>query len=454
MPRTFLIPRTNSSPIVAVVERRTNLASGGVPAALAGFLALAAAMGIGRFAFTPVLPLMQQQWGLSLAAGGVLAAANYAGYLAGALTCTLWRPRPVVLVRVGLAAVAVLTAGMALVPNFSGWVLLRFGAGFASAAVFVGVSVLTVAAGSYAGVGSGIALAGLLVLVLGQLAGSANVAWIALGALAAVLAAMAWRPTRERQPAPPRGPGPPAPLPSSARPTPTATPRRLVFCYAALGLGYILPATFLPAAARDLVPDPAVFGWVWPIFGVAAAVSTLAAAPLLHRYGPLRVWALAHTVMAAGVLAPVARPGLPAVAVAAVAVGATFMVATLAAMRAAREVAPRATRLIAAMTTAFAVGQLVGPLLVRGDDLAAPSVLAAAVLLAAAAALLLPHRLKGHRRDDPTHRPDAPAVARDDGPRPAGGRRGADRRPAQGGTRAVHPADAQPRTADPDTEGR
>jgi predicted MFS family arabinose efflux permease len=415
-------------------------------------------MGIGRFAFTPVLPLMQQQSGLSLAAGGVLAAANYAGYLIGALACTLGRPRPVVLVRVGLAAVAVLTAAMALVPGFSGWVLLRFGAGAAGAAVFVGVSLLTVAAGSYAGVGSGIALAGLLVLAVGQLAGSANAAWIALGALAAVLAATAWRPTTEQPPAPPRAPGPPEPLPSSPRHTPTATPRRLVLCYAALGLGYILPATFLPAAARDLVPDPAVFGWVWPIFGVAAAVSTLATAPLLHRYGPLRVWALAQTVMAAGVLAPVARPGLPAVAVAAAAVGGTFMVATLAAMRAAREVAPRATRLVAVMTTAFAAGQLAGPLLVRGDDLATPSVLAAAVLLAAAAALLLPHRLKGHRRDDPTHdadrRPDAPATARDDGPRPAGGRRGADRRPAQGSARAVHPADAQPRAADPDTEGR
>ena len=103
-----------------------------MPAALAGFLALAAAMGIGRFAFTPVLPLMQQQFGLSLAAGGVLAAANYAGYLVGALACTLWRPRPVVLVRVGLAAVAVLTAAMALVPSFTGWVLLRFGAGIAA----------------------------------------------------------------------------------------------------------------------------------------------------------------------------------------------------------------------------------------------------------------------------------------------------------------------------------
>ena len=423
-----------------------------MPAALAGFLALAAAMGIGRFAFTPVLPLMQQQSGLSLAAGGILAAANYAGYLVGALACTLWRPRALVLVRVGLTAVAVLTAAMALVPGFTGWLLLRFGAGIASAAVFVGVSVLTVAAGSYAGVGSGIALAGLLVLAVGQLGGSSTVAWVALGALAAVLAATAWRPTSEQPPAPPRTPGP---LPSSARRIRTATPRRLVLCYGALGLGYILPATFLPATARDLVPDPAVFGWVWPAFGVAAAMSTLAAAPLLHRYGPLRVWALAHTVMAAGVLAPVARPGLPAVVVAAVAVGGTFMVATLAAMRAARQAAPGKTRLVAAMTTAFAVGQLVGPLLVRGHDLATPSVLAAAVLLAAA---LLLHRPKGHRSDDSAqdagHRPDAPDTARDDGPRPASSRRRADRRPPQGGARPLHPADAQPGAADPDTEGR
>jgi predicted MFS family arabinose efflux permease len=233
------------------------------------------------------------------------------------------------------------------------------------------------------------------------------------------------------------------------------TPRRLVICYGALGLGYILPATFLPAAAHALVPDPAVFGWAWPVFGVAAAVSTLAAAPLLRRHGPLRVWAIAQTVMAVGVLAPVVEPGLTAVVVAAVTVGGTFMVVTFAAMQAARELAPAATRLIAAMTTAFAAGQLVGPLLVRSEDLTAPSVLAAAVLLATAAGLALSRRPNGRRHhDDPRHRPDAPAAARGDEPRPAGSRRRADRRPTQGGARAVHPADAQPRAADPDTEGR
>jgi len=450
--------RTASSHFIAIFESSSDSSIGAVPAALAGFLALAAAMGIGRFAFTPVLPLMQQQLGLSLAAGGVLAAANYAGYLAGALACTLRRPRPTVLVRAGLAAVAVFTAAMAVVPGYAGWAVLRFGAGVASAAVFVGVSSLTVAAGSYAGVGFGIALAGLLVLAVGQLAGSAVEAWIALGTLAAVLAAAAWRRTSvpPPEPEPPNSHllGPEA-LPAPARPSLAVTPRRLVVCYGALGLGYILPATFLPAAARALVPDPAAFGWAWPVFGVAAAVSTLAAAPLLRRYGPLRVWALAQTVMAVGVLAPVVRPGLPAVAVAAVTVGGTFMVVTFAAMHAARELTPAANRLIAAMTTAFAAGQLVGPLLVRSEDLTAPSVLAAAVLLATAIGLAFSRRPNGDRRyDDPIHRPDAPAAARDDGPRSAGGRRRADRRPAQGGARAVHPADAQPRAADPDTEGR
>ena len=58
--------------------------------AFAGLAALAVAMGIGRFAFTPMLPMMQDDAGVSLAQGGYLASANYLGYLAGAL----WAMRP------------------------------------------------------------------------------------------------------------------------------------------------------------------------------------------------------------------------------------------------------------------------------------------------------------------------------------------------------------------------
>ena len=53
--------------------------------ALAGMAALASAMGIGRFAFTPLLPMMLHDGVVDIATGSWLATANYFGYLAGAI---------------------------------------------------------------------------------------------------------------------------------------------------------------------------------------------------------------------------------------------------------------------------------------------------------------------------------------------------------------------------------
>src|SRR5213595_1775561 len=80
--------------------------------ALAGLTALAVAMGIGRFAFTPILPLMQQDAGLSVAGGGWLASANYLGYLVGALSAMGLRIRPATATRGGLVLIGLATLGM------------------------------------------------------------------------------------------------------------------------------------------------------------------------------------------------------------------------------------------------------------------------------------------------------------------------------------------------------
>src|SRR5690348_289578 len=108
--------------------------------ALAGALSLAAAMGIGRFAFTPVLPLMLGEGLMNVAQGGWVASANYAGYLAGALTAARLPLRAGALAVLALLATAALTAAMAW-PLPALWVLLRFLAGAASAWVFVATSV-------------------------------------------------------------------------------------------------------------------------------------------------------------------------------------------------------------------------------------------------------------------------------------------------------------------------
>jgi len=330
--------------------------------ALAGLAALAVAMGIGRFAFTPLLPLMQAEYGLSLAQGGWLAAANYAGYLAGALTA----PRALLGIRGSVAAISLSTLAMAFVHDFPVQIALRAVAGIGSAWVLVRVSAALLprlprpelAGVVFAGVGAGIVAAGFICLALP----SADDAWIALGVIALLGTAL---------------PALPAERTGTSPLAFSGTEWRLVVPYGVFGFGYILPATFLPAMARDALGDPALFGWAWPLFGAAAAASTLAAVRIAR--GNRRLWIAAQLVMAAGVAAPVALPGLPGILLAAICVGGTFVVITLAGMR---EAAGRGA-LVAAMTAAFAAGQITGPLLVAALHLGVgPSLLLASAALA------------------------------------------------------------------------
>ena len=369
--------------------------AGPLAKALAGLSALAVAMGIGRFAFTPVMPMMMQDAGLSIASGGLLASANYLGYLLGALSAMVVRIRPEHAIRGGLLAVAVLTLAMGMQLPFAVWLVLRLLAGMASAWVLISVSAWCMGSLAryqrpflnslvFAGVGTGIALAGLLCLALIRAEAPSPQAWLSMGLLSLAVAAATWRFFRATD---------------AAAGGPTAHARykwnmdavRLVFCYGVFGFGYIIPATFLPVMARNALQDSSLFGWSWPIFGLAAALSTLAVAWLVARMGNRRLWMLSHFVMAAGVVLPAVMPGLLAVFVAALCVGGTFMVITLAALQEGKRIAAgNATVLIAAMTSAFAAGQIIGPLTVSGagGGSFSTALVIAAVLLAGSALLL------------------------------------------------------------------
>jgi MFS family permease len=336
--------------------------------ALAGLLALAAAMGIGRFAFTPLLPLMAREGRLDLALGGWLAAANYLGYFVGALTAARLPIGARALAVLALALTALSTAAMAL-PGIPLWLLLRFVAGAASAWVFVATSVWCLGALArtgrgdlggtvYAGVGTGIALTGAYCLFAAAIGLGSSSLWIHLGALASLLALPALRVMRRLDAAP-------APASASAlAPANTADTRGLVACYGLMGFGYILPATFLPALARSVVDDPRLFGLAWPVFGAIAAVSTVLSTALMRRATRLRVWAASQLLMGVGVLLPGLWVNGLTIALSAVLVGGTFMVITLAGVQEMRARAPeQAARLVGRITAAFALGQIAGPVL-------------------------------------------------------------------------------------------
>jgi MFS family permease len=372
--------------------------AGPVAKALAGLAALAVAMGIGRFAFTPILPMMLQDAGLSIASGGLLASANYLGYLLGALSAMVVRIRPERAIRGGLLAIAVVTLAMAWPLPFAVWAVLRLIAGVASAWVLISVSAWCMEALAgyqrpflnsvvFAGVGTGIASAGLICLALIGMDTVSSQAWATMGIVSFAVAALIWRFFRR------------PPVPEHAT---TAGPHgrlrwdadalRLVLCYGVFGFGYIIPATFLPVMARNALQGSPLFGWSWPVFGLAAALSTLAVAFLVKRMGNRRVWMFSQFVMAAGVVLPVLHPGLLSVFIAALCVGGTFMVITLAALQEGKRVAGRnGAMLIAAMTSAFAAGQIIGPLTVSaggGNDSFSIALVIAAVLLAGSALLL------------------------------------------------------------------
>ncbi len=323
-------------------------------------VALAVPMGVGRFAFTPILPMMQVDAGLSIAAGAWLASANYLGTLIGALAATAVRVPIQPAVRGGLVTIGLATLAMGLERRVPAWIALRLIAGIATGWVLPFASAWALErlaplrrpllnAAVFAGFGVGIAAAGGVCIVLMHGRASSAQAWLSLGLVSLAATAVVWRSFVGRD----------VRSEASRR---TGTGRwdtdamLLVACYGSFGFGYIVPATFLPVMARAAIDDPSVFG-------VTAAASTFAAAGLSRSLGNRLLWSLGHVVMAVGLVLPVIRPGIGSIMLSALLVGGTFTVITMAGFQEGREVG--GVRMIAAMASAFAVGQIGGPVLVR-----------------------------------------------------------------------------------------
>ncbi len=368
---------------------------------LIGLVALALAMGIGRFAFTPMLPLMQDDGLLGVSSGGLLASGHFLGYLMGAMSAARVRLAPRSMLQLSLLLIGISTLGMGLTNSYAAWLVLRWLSGVCSAWVLVLISNYYVKAladcdrASYqgwvfSGVGAGIAVVGLACLGFMVYGMESAPGWLALGLLSIAVGIALCLLMGDELPAERRPPRSPA-----SQRTPLIW--GLVLAYGIAGIGYTIPATYLPVMARESVASPIVYGWSWPIFGMAAFASTLLVSRLQARYSNRRIWAAGHVVMAAGLLLPVALPHIAAIAAAGFCVGGSFMVVTMVGMREAHRLAPPpdVIRHIAVMTTAFATGQILGPMLASAwfaatGSLSGALVLTSALLLVSVFALVRP----------------------------------------------------------------
>ncbi|RUV99658.1 MULTISPECIES: YbfB/YjiJ family MFS transporter [unclassified Mesorhizobium] len=361
--------------------------------ALAGMTALAVAMGIGRFVYTPILPGMMEELHLTPADAGWIASANYLGYLIGALAAAGgWaHGRERLLMFASLAASAVFAALMGLNETMAAFLAIRFLAGLASAFVMVFMSSIVFShlakagrgdlqALHFGGVGLGIAASSALLAILVTAHAGWPAGWLWSGAISAVglllVAILAGSAT------PANGvDGPEPALPKDRSLT------KIILAYGLFGLGYVVTATFLVAIVRQDGGGRVFEASVWMIAGLAGFPSTWFWQKLAGRIGLYTAYAVSCLVEVVGVTASVVVKGFSGPLLAAILLGGTFIAITAFGLQAARQLAPQAPRRIfAVMTAAFGLGQIIGPIAAgllaqASGNYVLASIMAAAALL-------------------------------------------------------------------------
>lgn len=337
--------------------------------AIAGMIAMAVAMGMGRFVYTPILPGMMEELHLSPADAGWIASANYLGYLVGALAAAGgWaQGRERMLMLVGLGASTALAASMGLSDTMGAFLVIRFLAGLTSAFVMVFMASIVFshinAAGRgdlqawhFGGVGLGIAVSAVMMAALVTEHAGWAAGWLWSAAISAcgfvVVALLANE----------------GPLANGDATREPALPKdwslmKIIVAYGLFGFGYVVTATFLVAIVRQGGGSRVFEAMVWMVAGLAGFPSTWLWQKIAARIGLYAAYALACFIEVAGVTASVAIGGRTGPLLGGLLLGGTFIAITALGLQAARHQAPKAPRRIfALMTASFGLGQIVGPI--------------------------------------------------------------------------------------------
>lgn len=374
--------------------------------ALGGLFALAAAMGIGRFVYTPILPFMAEGLDLPADDAGLIASANFLGYLAGALAgASRSLPgSPRLWFLGGLFVSALTSAAMAMTECLPLFLLIRFVSGVASAFALVFSASLILdrltAAGRsglsalfFAGVGCGIAFSALLVSACAHLGADWRALWLASSASTLVFLAVAAVLVPAEAPAAVT----PAEIPAATAagsPFASAARIRLILAYGLFGFGYVITATFVNTIARTVPALQTTEPYVWFTVGLCAAPSIYVWNRIAARTGVRNAFALACVLESAGVALTVISTSPALFLLGAALLGATFMgITALGLAEARREASPDGAaairRMLAVLTASFGVGQVAGPWFAGQlhhltGSFSASSLAAAAALLVAA----------------------------------------------------------------------
>jgi len=337
----------------------------------AGICSLILTVGLARFSYTPLLPIMRAQADLSAFNGGWLATVNYLGYITGALLAsTLGNlQQKYWLYRFGLVAAVLSTIGMGMTTDVTAWVVLRFISGVSSTAGMLVASGLvmnwlarqkmkTELGLHFAGAGLGLVFSGLAVMVMvDHLRWDEQ--WWALGLLGILFFIPAWI----WMPKPAKAGTAEAEVAYVAPPT-KQWMRLMLGAYFCAGFGYVISATFIVAIAETLPELQGKGAWVWVVVGVAAIPSTFIWDRVARVTGVFEALIAAYALQIISILMAAFIDGYWANMVSAVLFGGTFAgIVNLTLSIAGRQFPVNPSKAMARMTLSYGVSQIAAPAL-------------------------------------------------------------------------------------------
>lgn len=334
-----------------------------------GIFCLVLTMGIARFSYTPMIPIMFDQAGLTKVLAGWLATINYMGYMSGAFAATLISNLVVKdrVYRSGLILAIITTFMMGLSNDPWLWAVSRFVAGFSAAAgLLMGTGLMLnwlIRHGyrsemgiHFSGIGLGIAFVAALLWWSNQLSWSQQ--WLLMGFVGVLLIIPAWRWL-------------PRPDPSGLtkagealedKPPSRFFLRLMMLVYFCGGFGFVISATYIVAIVES---QPAMQGqgeMAFLILGLSAAPACIIWDLVSRKLGILNALLAAYLIHAIGIILPALESSVELALLSACLYGFTFVgIVSIVLTMAGRFYPTKPAKLMGTLTISYGVPQIIAP---------------------------------------------------------------------------------------------
>ena len=360
---------------------------------LALSLAPAIGLGIGRFAYSLVLPDMRDSLQWSYSSAGFMNTVNAAGYLLGALAASSLGKRYglFAVIRIGTVACVASLLLCGVTADFTLLSIARFVTGFGAAISFVAGGALAASIGLthpersayllslfYAGPGMGILLSGLIApfVLQGFGPGSWWIVWLVLGVVSVVMGLPLLRRLIDASDHTSDAPVP------SIKIWPMAI---YLVAYFMFGAGYIAYMTFMIAYVRDGGGSAVAQSAFWCVIGVSSFAAPWAWRGVLARGQSGTAMAIILGTNAVGAAMPLLGHSPIILGISAAVFGVAFFAVVAATTAFVRFNYPKDAwpKAIAVVTIVFGIGQTIGPIAVGAISDATGSLTSALVVSAA-----------------------------------------------------------------------